>query len=126
MNKLLIALIAGTLALGSTAVMAQVPQGDKTPPQPVDEQKLKAEHQAAKEAKKNQTAEQKKAARAKKAQQTSNITKEGDTGNKMEQEQMDKANAAASKAQPKALPDKAAKQKALTEQEKASAKGGGQ
>jgi len=122
MNKLLIALIAGTFALGSVAALAD----DKTPAQPVDQAKLKADREAAKKAKANMTPEEKKAARAAKQQQTSNVTKEGDTGNKAAQAQADKAAAQASKGQPKALPDKAAKQKALSEQEKASAKAGGQ
>ena len=122
MNKLLIALLAGTFALGSVAALAD----DKTPAQPVDQQKLKEERMKAKEAKKAQTAEEKKAARAAKQKQTSGVAAEGDTGNKAAQAQADKAAAQASKGQPKALPDKSAKQKALTEQEKASAKAGGQ
>ena len=42
MNKLLAALIAGTFALGSMAAMAD----DKTPAQPVDQAKLKADREA--------------------------------------------------------------------------------
>ncbi|HTS22041.1 MAG TPA: hypothetical protein VMN79_09530 [Casimicrobiaceae bacterium] len=126
MKKLLIALFAGAFALGSVALMAQTPQGDKTPPEPVDQAKLKAERDAARKAKANMTPEQKKAARAKHQQETTATSKEGDTGNKAMQQAQDKANAQASKTQPKALPDKAAKQKALTEQEKASSKAGGQ
>ena len=56
MNKLLIALVAGTFALGSVAALAD----DKTPAQPVDQAKLKAEREAAKKAKAEQTPEQKK------------------------------------------------------------------
>ena len=44
MNKLLVALLLGALALGSVAAMAD----DKTPAQPVDPVKLKAEKDAAK------------------------------------------------------------------------------
>lgn len=118
MNKLLIALTAGAFALCSVAATAQVPQGDKTPAQPVDQAKLKADAAAAKAAKANMTPEEKKAKRAKKQKEAAAISKEGDTGNKMDQQAQDKAAAAASKTQPKALPTKADKQKALTEQEK--------
>ena len=125
MNKLLIAMIAGAFALGSVAAMAQVPTGDKTPAQPVDQAKLKAERDAAKAVKADEskmTAEEKRAARkerrAKKQQEAAGITKQGDTGDKTAQQQKDKADAAASKAQPKALPDAKAKQDALKEQTK--------
>jgi hypothetical protein len=118
MNKLLIALIAGAFALCSVAATAQVPQGDKTPAQPVDQAKLKAEAAAAKAEKAKMTPEQKKAKRAKKQKEVSGVSKEGDTGNKMEQQKAEKAAAAASKGQPKALPTKEEKQKALTEQQK--------
>jgi hypothetical protein len=114
MNKLLIALTAGALALGSVAATAQ----EKTPAQPVDQAKLKAEAAAAKAEKAKMTPAQKKAKRAKKQKEVSAVSKEGETRNKMEQQQEEKAAAAASKGQPKALPDKAAKQKALKEQEK--------
>jgi hypothetical protein len=46
MNKLLVALLVGAFALGSVAAMAD----DKTPAQPVDPAKLKAEKDAAKAA----------------------------------------------------------------------------
>src|SRR4030095_13204127 len=115
MNKLIATLVAGAFALGSVAAMAQVPQGEKTPPQPVDQKALKAEKDAAKKAKAEQTPEQKKAAKAAKQQQTSKVTAEGDTGNKAAQAQQDKAAAQASKSQPKALPTKEEKQKALKE-----------
>ena len=68
------------------------------------------------------TAEEKRAARkerrAKKQQEAAGIAKQGDTGDKMAQQQKDKADAAAAKAQPKALPDAKAKQDALKEQTK--------
>jgi hypothetical protein len=118
MNKLIAILIAGTFALGSVAAMAQVPTGDKTPAAPVDQKALKAERDAAKAAKANMTPEDKKAKRAKKQQEASGIAKQGDTGDKTAQQQKDKADAAAAKAQPKALPDAKAKQDALKEQTK--------
>jgi hypothetical protein len=125
MSKLLIALTAGAFALGSVAATAQVPSGDKTPAQPVDQAKLKAERDAAKAVKADEskmTPEEKRAARkerrAKKQQEAAGIAKQGDTGDKMAQQQKDKADAAAAKAQPKALPDAKAKQDALKEQTK--------
>ena len=125
MNKLIAVLIAGTFALGSVAAMAQVPSGDKTPAAPVDQKALKAERDAAKAVKADEakmTPEEKRAARkerrAKKQQEAAGITKQGDTGSKADQQQKDKADAAASKAQPKALPDAKAKQDALKEQTK--------
>ncbi|HUH94607.1 MAG TPA: hypothetical protein VL742_15870 [Casimicrobiaceae bacterium] len=118
MKKLVIALCAGAFALGSVTALAQIPQGDKTPPQPVNEKQLKEERMKAKAEKAKMTAEEKKAARAKKQKQTSEAASQGDTGNKMEQQKEEKAAAAASKMQPKALPTKEAKQKALKEQEK--------
>ena len=59
MNKLLVALFAGMFALGSTAAMAD----DKTPAQPVDQAKLKADRAAAKAAKAQMTPEEKSAAK---------------------------------------------------------------
>jgi uncharacterized membrane protein len=126
MNKLIAILIAGTFALGSVAAMAQLPQGEKTPAQPVDQAKLKAEKDAAKADAAKMTPEERKAARkAKRAARQ----KELDTSSKSQQEggaspkaQADAAakDTAASKAQPKALPTAADKQKALKEQEKKS------
>jgi colicin import membrane protein len=128
MNKLIALLIAGTFALGSVA-MAQTPQGDRTPPQPVDQAKLKADRAAAKAAQANMTPEEKAA--AKKAKRAAR-QKELSTGEKTQQEggesQKLKADEAAkataeSKSQPKALPDKAARRKALTETEKKAGAG---
>jgi hypothetical protein len=125
MSKLLIALTAGAFALGSVAAMAQLPQGEKTPAQPDHQAKLKAERDAAKAVKADEakmTPEEKRAARkerrAKKQQEASGIAKQADTGDKTAQQQKDKADAAAAKAQPKALPDAKAKQDALKEQTK--------
>ncbi len=116
MKTLVIALCAGAFALGSVTALAQVPQGDKTAPAPVNEKQLKEERMKAKAEKANMTPEEKKAARAKKQKQTSETAAQGDTGNKMEQQKEEKAAAAASKQQPKAT--KAERQKALKEQEK--------
>jgi hypothetical protein len=120
MNKLIAVLIAGTFALGSVAAMAQVPSGDKTPAQPVDQKALKAERDAAKAEKAKQTPEQKKAKRTERAKELTTAEKsqqEGGASPKAQAEQAAK-DAADSKAQPKALPTKADKQKALKEQEK--------
>src|SRR5271154_3402742 len=77
MNKLIALLIAGTFALGSVAAMAQTPAlapggmggGDKTPPEPVDAAKLKAQREAAKAAYANMTPEEKAAYKKQKAAQ---------------------------------------------------------
>jgi uncharacterized membrane protein len=126
MNKLIAILIAGTFALGSVAAMAQLPQGEKTPPQPVDQQKLKADAAAAKADKAKMTPEEKQAARkAKRAarkQELDATQKSGQEGGASPQQKAEEAKKAAqdSKAQPKALPTPADKQKALKEQEKKS------
>src|SRR5206468_9925585 len=65
MSKLLAALIAGTFALGSMTAIAD----DKTPAQPVDQAKLKADRAAAKAAKAQMTPEEKKAAKKAKSKQ---------------------------------------------------------
>jgi len=124
MNKLIATLVAGAFALGSVAAMAQVPQGEKTPPQPVDQAKLKAERDAAKAEKAKQTPEEKAAAKkAKRAERSKELT----TTEKGQQEGGATAQAkaqdaakdtAAAKGQPKALPDKKSRQEALKEQEK--------
>ena len=124
MNKLIAILIAGTFALGSVAAMAQVPTGDKTPAQPVDQAKLKADREAAKAAAAKMTPEEKAAAKkAKRAARQADLAgseKRGQEGGPSPQaEAAAGAKAAAdSKAQPKALPTKEDKQKALKEQEK--------
>jgi uncharacterized membrane protein len=120
MNKLLIALTAGAFALGSVAALAD----DKTPAAPVDQAKLKADRAAAKAAQANMTPEEKAAARkAKRAARQKELgtvektQQEGGEAAKTKAEEAKKA-AADSKAQPKALPTAADKQKALKEQEK--------
>jgi hypothetical protein len=125
MNKLLIALIAGAFALGSVAALAD----DKTPAQPVDQAKLKAEREAKKAEQAKMTPEEKaaakKAKRAERQKELGSAEQKGQEGGASAQTKAAEASAAAkeSKGQPKALPDKAAKQKALTEQEKKGSTG---
>jgi hypothetical protein len=121
MNKLLIALIAGAFALGSVAALAD----DKTPAQPVDQQKLKEERMKAKEAKAKMTPEEKKAKRAEHAKQLGKTEQTGQEGGATAPTKAAEAAEATkeSKGTPKALPDKAAKQKALSEQEKKGSTG---
>lgn len=130
MNRLLIALTAGAFALGSVATLAQVPQGDKTPAQPVDQAKLKADKDAAKAAAAKMTPEEKaaakKAKRAHKQKEEAQIEKAGNIPSGPQKAEAIKNSYDATKNDPKALPTKADKQKALKEQEKAAAKGGGQ
>jgi uncharacterized membrane protein len=120
MNKLIAILIAGTFALGSVAAMAD----DKTPASPVDQKALKAEKDKAKADTAKMTPEEKaaarKAKRAARQQELSATQKSGQEGGASPQAKAaDAAKAAAdSKAQPKALPTKEDKQKALKEQEK--------
>jgi hypothetical protein len=124
MNKLLAALTAGAFALGSVVAMAQVPQGDKTPAAPVDQAKLKAERDAAKAAAANLTPEEKaaakKAKRAARQQEESQIEKLGNIPSGPQKAEALKKNVDATKGDPKALPDKKAKQEALKQQEKKS------
>jgi hypothetical protein len=105
MDRLFVGLLGSAFAFGSVAAMAD----DKTPAQPVDPAKLKAEKDAAKAAAAKMTPQEKaaarKAKRAKKQQEASAIAKEADTGNKMGQQQKDEADTGAAKAQPKALPE---------------------
>lgn len=116
MNKLIATLVASAFALGSVAAMAD----DKTPAQPVDQAKLKAEKDAAKAEKAKMTPEQKKAKRAERAKELSTTEKSQQEGGATPQTKAmeGKDAAAASKTQPKALPDKKARQEALKEQEK--------
>jgi|AmaraimetP72IA01_FD_contig_41_2118918_length_920_multi_4_in_0_out_0_1 hypothetical protein len=126
MNKLLIAAIAALFAFASTGALGD----DKTAPQPVDQAKLKAERDAAKAAQANMTPEEKAAAKkaksAKKKTEEAQIEKVGNLPSGPQKAEAIKTNVDATKKDPKALPTKEAKQKALTEQEKASAKAGGQ
>jgi len=126
MNKLAVAVIAALFAFATTGALAD----DKTPAQPVDQAKLKAERDAAKAAQANMTPEEKAAAKkAKRAQhgkEEAQIEKVGNLPSGPQKAEAIKTSTEATKNDPKALPTKEAKQKALTEQEKASAKAGGQ
>src|SRR5258708_38427505 len=102
MNKLLIALIAGVFALGSVAAMAD----DKTPAAPVDQAKLKAEREAAKEAAANMTPEEKaaakKAKRAARQKEETQIEKTGNIPSGPQKAEAIKRNEDATKNDPKA------------------------
>jgi hypothetical protein len=124
MNKVVIALTAGAFALGSVVAMAQVPQGDKTPAAPVDQAKLKAERDAAKAEAAKMTPEEKEAARKAKRkqrqQEESQIEKLGNIPSGPQKAEALKKNVDTTKGDPKALPDKKAKQEAIKQQEKKS------
>jgi hypothetical protein len=119
MNKLLIALTVGAFALGSVAALAD----DKTPAAPVDQAKLKADRDAAKAAAAKMTPEEKAAAkktkRAARQKEEAQIEKVGQP-NAPAKEETRKKSVDATKGDPKALPTKQDKQKALKEQEKKS------
>jgi len=121
MHKLLIAVMAALFALASAGALAQ---GDKTPPQPVDEAKMKADRDAQKAAEAKMTPEEKKAAkkqrRAKKQKEMSKIESEGNPASGTQDAASMKKSYDATKNDPKALPTKESKQKALKEQEKKS------
>jgi len=120
MNKLLALSIASLFALMSAAALAD----DKTPPQPVDQAKLKAERDAAKAAQAKMTPEEKaaakKAKRAKKQQEVNQAQAVGNIPSGPQKAEAIKTNVDATKNDPKALPTKEDKQKALTEQAKKS------
>jgi len=120
-KKLLIAVAVAAFALGSVAALAQ-PQGDKTPAEPVDQAKMKADRDAAKAAQAKMTPEEKaaakKAKRAKKHKELSKIETVGNPPSGPQKAEAIKANVDATKNDPKALPTKDAKQQALKEQEK--------
>lgn len=125
MNKSLVALAVGAFVLGSGALMAQQA---KTPiekaesvPQTSPEQtaKLKAEREAAKAAEAKMTPEEKaaakKAKRAQKQKEHSQIEKVGNPNAPAKAEAVEKTTAA-TKHHPKPLPDTQSKQEALTKQ----------
>ncbi|HEV8554136.1 MAG TPA: hypothetical protein VGR65_12245 [Casimicrobiaceae bacterium] len=122
MNKLLAALIAVAFALGSVAAMAD----DKTPSKttPEEQAKMKADREAAKAAQAQMTPEEKSAARKAKRkqrqQEESQIEKVGNIPSGPQKAEALKKNVDATKGDPKALPDKKAKQEALKQQEKKS------
>lgn len=116
MNKIMAALIAGAFALASAAAMAD----DKTPPQPVDQAKLKAERDKAKADYAKMTPEEKAAYKKsvnaqKQKQQQARLAKPG--GAQTSSPAETKAVKAA-KSQPAALPDAKAHQEALKQMEK--------
>ncbi len=120
MKNILIAMAVAAFALGSVAALAD----DKTPAQPVDHAKMKAERDAAKAAQGKMTPEEKaaakKAKRAKQQKEMSKIEAEGNPAPGPADAAAMKKNYEATKNDPKALSTKEAKQKALKEQEKKS------
>jgi len=120
MNRFLVAAIAGAFALVSMGALAD----DKTPAQPVDQAKLKAERDAAKAEKAKMTPEEKAAAknakRAKKQKEEAQIEASGNIPSGPQKAAAIKANTEATKNDPKALATKEEKQKALKAQEKQS------
>ena len=122
MSKLLAVLFAGMFALASAVAMAQVPSGDKTAtptPTPEERAKMKAEHDAAEAAAAKMTPEQKaaakKAKRAKKHKELSQIEKHGNP-NAVAKAESTRKSADATKNDPKALQTNAEHQKALKTQ----------
>jgi len=135
MNKLIALLIAGTFALGSVAAMAQTPAiapggmggGDKTPPEPVDAAKLKAQREAAKAAYANMTPEEKAAYKKQKAaQRQKDLQLQGNQATPNPPTTAAQTNALkAQKGTPKELTTPAQRQNALKDAEKAPGAGGG-
>jgi hypothetical protein len=120
MHKLLVGLIVAAFAWASASALAD----DKTPAQPVDQAKLKADRDAAKAAAAKMTPEEKaaakKAKRASHAKEEAQIEKSGNIPSGAQKAEALKKNVDATKHDPKALPTKADKQKALKQQEKQS------
>ena len=118
MNKLIAVLVAGAFALGSAAAIAD----DKTPTQPVDQAKLKAERDKAKADAAMMTPEEKaaakKAKRARKQKEEAQVEKVGNIPSGPQKAEAIKKSVDATKSDPKALPTAADKQTALKEQEK--------
>ena len=123
MNKLIAALVASAFALGSATAMAD----DKTPAQPVDQAKLKAERDAAKAASAKMTPEEKaaakKAKRATRQKEETQIEKVGNIPSGPQKAEAVKKSVDATKNDPKALPDAKAKQEALKETTKKAGAG---
>jgi hypothetical protein len=119
-NKLIAVVVGAGLGLASALVLAD----DKTPAQPADQAQMKADRDAKKAAEANMTPEQKAAhkkhKRAHKQKEMTSIEKAGNPSTGTEDAAAMKKNYDATKNDPKALPSKEAKQKALTEQEKKS------
>jgi hypothetical protein len=120
MNKLLVGLIAVGFAWASVSALAD----DKTPAQPVDQAKMKADKEAKKAAEAKMTPEEKaagkKAKHAKKQKEMSKIEQEGNPATGTADAAAMKKSYEATKNDPKALPTKSDKEKALKEQEKKS------
>ena len=123
MTKLIAALIAGALGLGSVAALAD----DQTPPQPVDRAKLKAERQKAQADYAKMTPEEKAAyKKAKAAQRQKDLDAQ-----QMKATPLPPTSAAeqkainAQKGTPKEITSPAQRQDALKAQEKAPGAGGG-
>ena len=118
MNRLLAVAIAGAFALVSMGALAD----DKTPAQPADQAKMKAEKDAAKAAQAKMTPEEKAAAKkarhSKKQKEMSHIEATQNPATGTQDAAAMKKNYEATKNDPKALPTKEEKQKALKEQEK--------
>ena len=120
MNKYSVVVVAAALALGSFGAIAD----DKSPSTytPQEAAKAKADRAAAKEAWAKMTPEEKAAAKkARKEQKLKQETKTEDVGNPPSGPQKADAitkNAAATKSDPKALPDTKSKQEAMKQQEK--------
>jgi hypothetical protein len=115
MKKLLVALSAAAFALGSAVAFAD----DKSPAQPADQAKMKADRDAAKAADSNMTPEEKaaakKAKRAKKHKELSQIEKSGNP-NAMGKAEATAKSAEATKNDPKAIQTTEERQKALKTQ----------
>jgi hypothetical protein len=129
MNKLITVLIAGVFALGSVAAMAQggMGGGDQTPPQPVDQAKLKADRAKAKADYAKMTPEEKaayKKDKAAKRQQELQAQQQKATNNPPTTAAETKE-LKAEKGTPKEITTKAQRQDAARQAEKAPGAGGG-
>jgi hypothetical protein len=114
-HRLLAAVIAAAFALGSVAAFAD----DKTPSNvtPEDQAKMKADRDAAKAARAKMTPEEKRAAKqARKQQKQKEMSKVEQAGNPQPDGKDISKSAAATKSDPKALPDAKSKQDALKQQ----------
>jgi hypothetical protein len=129
MNKLIATLIAGAFAFGSVAAMAQggVGGGDQTPPQPVDQAKLKADRAKAKADYAKLTPEEKAAyKKAKAAQRQKDLdAQQLKAANNPPTSAAETQALKAQKGAPKEISNPAQRQNALKNAEKAPGAGGG-
>jgi hypothetical protein len=129
MNKLIAALIAATFAFGSVAALAQggMGGGDQTPPQPVDQAKLKADREKAKADYAKMTPEEKAAyKKAKAAQRQKDLDAQQEKATPLPPRSAAEQKALnAQKGTPKEITTKAQRQDALKDAEKAPGAGGG-